>query len=110
MTYLDHDHRERKNIRFFAKCPTFVQDLRRSPSRCKALIVRAAPYKIQVLSDRSKPKIGDPCVASGIDKHISLDACKKKIKRGLEKITYSLEIAVGYIAGVEKVKSFGDIG
>ena len=68
MTYLDHDHRKRENIRFFAVRPLLVQDLWRSPSCGETLIARATPYEIEVLSDQSKPKICDPCMASGVDK------------------------------------------
>jgi len=41
ITYLNHDHRERKNIRFFGTWP-LVQDLRRNPSRGVNTLVREA--------------------------------------------------------------------
>jgi hypothetical protein len=109
LTYLDHDHRERENVRFFAICPLLVQDLWRNPSRGMTVVSRGASHGIQVLSDRSKTKIRDPCVAGGIHKDIWLDACQCGGKTGFRIITHSLEITMNYVARVEKVKAFSDI-
>jgi hypothetical protein len=46
LTYLDHDHRERKNIRFFAVRPLIVQDLWRSPSQGVTMIIRSTSHGI----------------------------------------------------------------
>jgi hypothetical protein len=70
-TYLDHDHRKRENIRFFAVCAS-IQDLWRSPSRGMAVLKRAAPRGIQALSDRGEAKIRDACVAEVVYKNIVL--------------------------------------
>ena len=68
--YLDHDHRQRENIRFFAICPLLVQNLWRSVSRGVTSIIHSALYGIQVLSDCSKTKIGDSCTIRGIYKDV----------------------------------------
>jgi hypothetical protein len=109
LTYLDRDHRERENIGFFAICPLPVQNLRCSPSCGVTLVIRSGSYRVQVLGDRSKTKIGDPCTVIATHKDIWLDMCQYGSKIGFRTITYSLEIAVNYVAGVEKVKPFGDI-
>ena len=69
--YLDHDHCERKNIRFFAICPLLVQYLWRSPSG-----VMDIASVVQVLNGHRKTKIRDPCVTVGIHKDILLDTCQ----------------------------------
>ena len=61
------------------------------------------------MSDRSKAKISDLCVADVVHEDVRLDACQSGGKTGLVLITYSFEVAVNYIAGVEKVKAFSDI-
>ena len=73
VAYLDHDHRERENIRFFTVYPLLVQDLWRSPSRGVTLIIRVTSNGIQVLGDLGKTKIRDPCMAVGIHEDIWLD-------------------------------------
>lgn len=70
MAYLDHDHRKRENIRFFAIRPLIVQDLRRGPSRSMNVITKAASHGIQVLSDGSKTEICDPRVPCRIHEDI----------------------------------------
>jgi len=76
MTYLNHDHRKRENIRFSAVCSHLIQNLWRSPSRGLILIVRGASYGIQVLGDHGKAEIRDPRMARGIHKDIWLDTCQ----------------------------------
>ena len=83
-TYLDHDHRERENVRLLAMFPFLFQDLWCSPSRSVALTTRGAPYRIQILSDPSKTKIRDPRAARGIHKDIWLDTCQYGGNAGLE--------------------------
>jgi hypothetical protein len=65
-TCLNHDHRERENIGFFAVRSLLVQDLWRSPPPHMTLFARGASDRIQVLSDPGKPKIGDSRVVGGI--------------------------------------------
>jgi len=79
-TYLDHDHRERENIRFFAVCPLLGQDLRRSPSRGVPLIIRRTSHRIQILRDRGEAKVRDPRAAGGIHKDIGLGSCQYGVK------------------------------
>ena len=108
-TYLDHDHHEGENIRFLAVCPLVIQDLRRSPPRGMTLIVRGALRRVRIRSDRREAEVRDPRVVVGVQENIRLDACQHGGKTGFRQITYTLEITVNYIAGVEKVKAFGDI-
>jgi len=67
------------------------------------LILRGASHRIQILSDRGKAKIRDPCAASVIHKDIRLDTYECGGKTGLNSITYSLEVTMNYVAGVNKV-------
>jgi hypothetical protein len=74
--YLDRDHRESENVRFFAVRPLFVQDLWRSPSRGMTLLFRSTSHGIQALSGSSKAEIRDPRVVVGIHKDIWLYMCQ----------------------------------
>jgi len=71
MTYLDHDHRERENVRFLAIFPP-LQDLWRSPSWGVAVTTRSARFRIQISSDRSEAKIRDACTTRVIHKDVGL--------------------------------------
>ena len=82
--YLNHDHRERENIGFFAVRPLLAQDLRRSPSHGMIMTIRGTPDGIQVFSNGGKTKIRDPCATGGIHKDIWLDTCQRAGKRDLE--------------------------
>ena len=62
------------------------------------------------MSDCSESKIRDPCVAGGIYKYIWLDTRHYGGKMGFWTITYSPEVTMNYVAGVEKVQTFSDIG
>jgi len=108
-SYLDHDHCKRENVRFLTICSLLGQNLWGSPSRGMTLISRCAPHGIQVLSDRRETKIRDPCVAGVIHKDVWLGTCQYGRKAELISITHSFEITMNYVAGVEKVKTFGDI-
>jgi len=73
------------------------------------LLLRGAPHGIQVLSDRRETKICDSRVAGVIHEDIWLDTCQCGGKTGFIPITYSFQITVNYVAGVEEVKPFSDI-
>jgi len=68
--YLNHYHRERKNVRLLAICPRFVQDLWRRPSR--SLIVEEVPFGSRVLRHRGETKIRDPGPANAVHKDVRL--------------------------------------
>jgi len=68
--YLNHDHRERKNVRLLAVCPRFVQDLWRRPS-C-GLIVEEVPFESRVLRHHGETKIRDPGPAKAVHKDVRL--------------------------------------
>jgi len=67
------------------------------------LILRGASHGIQILSDRGKAKIRDPRATNVIHKDIRLDTCECGGKKGLNSITYSLEVTMNYVAEVKKV-------
>ena len=108
-TYLNHDHRESENIRFLAVCP-LVQDLWRSPPCTVAMEIRDAQCRIQILGDSSEAKIRQTRMAGVIHKDVWLDGCQCGSEARLEIITYSLEIPVNDIAGVEVTEALSDVG
>ena len=71
LTDLNHNHRERENIRLFTESIP-VQDLWSSPTSSMTMIIRGASNRIQVLSDCGEAKIRDPGVALFIQKDIRL--------------------------------------
>ena len=71
--------------------------------------IRSASNRIEVLSDRSKTKIRDPCATGGINKDIWLETCQYNCGTGHGKTTYSLEITMNYVAGVEVIKALSDV-
>jgi len=69
-TDFNHDHRERKDIRLLAKCPTIGQDLRRHPPHAVPVLVWGPPYRIQALSDHGETTICDDCMPGGVHKDV----------------------------------------
>jgi hypothetical protein len=92
-TYLDHDHRERENVRFLAICPLLDKDLWSSPSR----------------GVTSKAKIRDACTAGVIHKNVWLVGYQYDGEMRFKISAYTLEISMNDIAGVEVAKAFSDI-
>ena len=70
VAHLDHDHRERKNICFFAICSRGEQNLWCGPSH--RLIIKEGPLESWVLRRRSETKIRDPRPAGVIHKDVWL--------------------------------------
>ena len=71
-TDLNHDHREREDIRLLAICPPIVQDLRCNPPRTVPVLIGSAPDRIQVLSDYGQTAIRDHRMAGGVHKNVRL--------------------------------------
>jgi len=69
MTYLNHDHRERENVRFLAICP-FIQEFWRSPSHGVAVLSWGASDGIQVLSDFGKAEVRDAGFAGAVHEDV----------------------------------------
>ena len=109
VTYLNHDHCKRKNIRLLAKC-SLRQDLRRSPPRGVTSLVRGTLDGIQVLSDCSEAKIRDERITGVVHKDVWLAGCQYSGKTRYIITTYSLQVPVNYVAGVEVAEASGDIG
>ena len=74
VAYLDHDHRERKNICSFAICSWGIQNLWRHPSH--RLIVKEGPLETCVLKHHDETKIRDPRTAGVIHKDVGLYGCQ----------------------------------
>jgi len=109
VTYLDHDHRERENIRFFATFPLFGQDLWRSPPRGMSLILCGTLLGTCVFSDRGEAKIRDACVTTVVHEDIRLAECQRDGKPRFRTISYSFEVPVNHIAGVEVAEALSDV-
>jgi len=107
VTCLDHDHRERENVRFLAIRP-LLQDLRRSPPRGVAVMTRRARYGIHILSDCSEAEIRDACMTGVVHKDVRLVECQHGIETGF-RTTYSFEIPMNHIAGVEVAQALSDV-
>jgi len=71
-TDLNHDHREREDIRLLAECPPIVQDLWCNPPCTAPILFRSAPYRIQVLGDHGETAIRDHRMAGGVHKNVRL--------------------------------------
>jgi len=72
VTDLDHDHREREDVRFLAKCPLVGQDLRRNPPCTVPVLVWSAPHRVQVLSDDGETTICNHCMTGGVHEDVRL--------------------------------------
>jgi len=107
MTCLDHDHRERENVRFLAGF-TPVQDLWRSPSRGVSMLTRGGPHGIHVLSDRSQTKICNSRSTGVVHKDVWL-ARYHDGEKMFRTTTYPLEVPVNYVAGVEVAEAPGGV-
>jgi len=70
VTYFDHDHRKRENVRLFIVWPS-VQDLWRGPSR-GAVMMGGAPNGIHGLSDSGEAEISDACMTGVVHKDVLL--------------------------------------
>jgi len=105
--YLYHDHRERVNVRFLAECPLF-QDLWCCPQRGVATPTRGTPCGIWVLSNCSVAKIRNPCTIGVVHEDVCLVRCQYYGKR-FGTVTYSLEVSMYYIAGVDVAEAISDI-
>ena len=109
MTRLDHDHRKSENVRFLTAPPP-SQDLWRSPPRGVAAVKRGGRYGIQVLSDGSETKIRDACMTRVVHKDIRLAECQHGSAMRFRTATYSFEVPMNQIAGVEVAEALGDVG
>jgi hypothetical protein len=109
VTCLDHDHRERENIRFLAMCPP-VQNLWCSPSRGVTMLMRDTLYGVQVSSDRSEAKVRETCMTGVVHKDVWLDVCQCGGKIRSRTTTYPLEASVNDIVGVEVAEALSNVG
>ena len=69
-TDLDHDHREREDIRLLAECPPIGQDLRCHPSPTVHVLVWGPLYRIHTLGDQGETAICDHRMAGGVHKDV----------------------------------------
>ena len=68
-----------------------------------------APYCIQAVSDYSKAKICNACMAGTIYKNVWLAGYQYGVNTRFWRSAYSLEISMNDVAGMEMVKALGDI-
>ena len=71
---------------------------------------RGGPHGIQVLSNYSEAKIRDACMAGAVHKDVRLSGCQYGDKTIFRKTTYSLEVPMNHIAGVEVGEALSDVG
>jgi len=72
------------------------------------IMLKNAPDGIQVLGDRSEAKIGDACMIEFVHKNVCLARCQYGGETRL-RTTYSPEVPMNHIAGVEVVEALGNI-
>jgi len=108
--YFDHDHREGENIRFLATGYHFLQDLWRRPSQSVATLMRGELHGTRILSDGGEAKIRDAHTTGVIDKDVWLARCKYDIEMRVRAITYSLDVPMNYIVGVEVTEALSGVG
>jgi hypothetical protein len=108
-THLDHDHRKSENVRFLAMSPP-IQDFWCSPSPGVTMMGLGTPDRIQVLSNRCETEICETRVTGIIHEDVWLGAyqCDGETKLGVT--TYTLEVPVNDITGVEVAETPGYIG
>jgi len=109
MTHLDHDHREGENVCFLAIIP-LPQDLWRGPSRGVAVVTRGGPHGVQVLSDRGEAEIRNSRMTRAVHKDIWLAGCQYSSEARSRSATYSLEIPMNHVAGVEVAQALSNVG
>jgi len=73
------------------------------------VLTRGGPRGIQVLSNHSEAEIGDACMTGIIHKDIRLVECQYGSRIISRTVTYSLEVPVNHIAGVEVTKALSNI-
>lgn len=73
------------------------------------MIIRGDRHRIITLNDCRQTEIRDPRMAVVINKDIWLNTCQSGGNTGFRGITYSLEVPVDDVTGVEKVKTLSNI-
>ena len=84
ISYLDHDHSERENVRFLAMWP-FVQHLWRGPSWSETTLTLGTLRGIQILSDSGEPKIRDTRITGVVHEDVLLETCQYGGEAGPER-------------------------
>lgn len=67
--HLHHQHRERKYIRLFAKCPS-VEDLRCGPSHWRCDFLRLVPRRVLGFNDGSEAEVRDDCTTETVYEYV----------------------------------------
>ena len=110
-THLNRNHSERVNIRFLAGILA-TQDLRRRPQRSVDVLTRSRPYRVQVFCDNGNAEIGNARMGYAVihvDKDVDLRSCKCSDEMGFGKITYTFEISVDHIPGMQVAEARRDL-
>jgi len=69
-TNLNHDHREREDVRLLAECPPIGQDLLCHPPRTVPVLVWGPLYRIRALGDYGETTVCDHRMAGGVHKDV----------------------------------------
>jgi len=109
-THFDHDHRERENVSLLAARSLLLQDLRCGPSWGMAMLMRGAWHGIQALGNLSEPKIREARTTGVVHEDIRLVMCKYSDGTRFRTTTYTLEVPMNYIVGVEVAEPLSGVG
>jgi len=74
------------------------------------MLVCGALHGIRVLSERGKAKIRDACMTRVVHQDICLAERQRGSETRFRTVTYSLEIPMNHIAGVEAAEALSNIG
>jgi len=103
--YLNHDHRESKDVRSLAICPLSVQDLWRGPSRGVTKFIQVALHGILIFNNCSMAKIRDACMTGVVHKDVRLAGCQYGGEIRFRLTTHSLDTPMNHITGVDVVEA-----
>ena len=85
VTHLNHNHRERENVRFIAIFP-LVPNLRRDPPHREAILNRSTPHRMRVFGDLRETKVRDAYVTRVFHKDVGLVRCKWDMKQDRKRL------------------------
>jgi hypothetical protein len=74
------------------------------------MLIRDTLYGVQISSDRSEAKVREMCMTAVVHKDVWLDVCQCGGKTRFRTTTYSLEVPMNNIAGVEIAEALSDVG
>ena len=106
--YLDHDHREREDIRFFGKSPSPFQDFRCGPLRNAVAHLLGTTHRSLGHRHRGVGKIRDLRLTETVHQNVRLRRVDLVSSKGIAN-TYPFYISVNHATGVEIVQTPSNI-